>query len=76
MEKIDPHDNNPVTLGSMLPAVRKLPFRLSDIPFFDTTYMCDPTHPNHHKIIEDDESWDAPFRRTGNVSSHITNSTR
>lgn len=32
-------------LQEMLPPVLKLPFRLDDVPYFDTAYMCDRLQP-------------------------------
>lgn len=44
-----------VWLGETKPTVLKLPFRFDDIPYFDTSYMCDPlTNPGYkflYKII-------------------------
>lgn len=53
-------------------AVWKIPFRLDEIPFFDTTYLCEPAQPTHFTSYEEEiEPWDAPLRRRNNVSSHI-----
>lgn len=74
LEKIDPQETNPALLGPLRPAVSKLPFRLNEIPFFDTSYMCDPLTGNVLTVLDadsDNEEWDAPLRRTINVSSHI-----
>jgi myosin III len=52
-----------------------MPFRLDEIPFFDTTFMCEPAQPSHFTSYEDEvEPWDAPLRRRNNVSSHISSS--
>lgn len=54
-------------------AVWKIPFRLDEIPFFDTTFLCEPAQPSHFTSYEDEvEPWDAPLRRRNNVSSHIS----
>lgn len=77
LEKIDPRETNPALLGAVRQPVRKLPFRLSEIPFYDTTYMCDPITGQSLADIGDDsdqEDWDAPLRRTANISSHIIDS--
>lgn len=77
LDKIDERERNPALLGSARQAVRKLPFRLDEIPFYDTSYMCDPIN-GRTKSLPDEESdqedWDTPLRRTTNVSSHITKS--
>lgn len=74
LEKIDPRETNPALLGSAPQPVRKLPFRLNEIPFYDTMYMCDPVTGQSLDMGDesDQEDWDAPLRRTVNVSSHIT----
>ncbi|XP_018328516.1 neither inactivation nor afterpotential protein C isoform X2 [Agrilus planipennis] len=60
-------------LGRRKPSVLKMPFRLEDIPFFDTVYLCDPSQrPTGPREL--DEPWDAPLRRKNNVSSQIINS--
>lgn len=74
LEKIDQHETNPALLGPLRPAVSKLPFRLNEIPFFDTSYMCDPLTGQVLTVIDadsDNEEWDAPLRRSVNISSHI-----
>lgn len=74
LEKVDPQETNPALLGPLRPAVSKLPFRLNEVPFFDTSYMCDPLTGNVltvHDADSDNEEWDAPLRRTVNISSHI-----
>nr|XP_022914379.1 neither inactivation nor afterpotential protein C [Onthophagus taurus] len=60
-------------LLEMQPPVLKLPFRLDDIPYFDTTYMCDPLS-TVTVSTETEETWDTPFKWRDNVSSQITNS--
>lgn len=76
LEKIDPKETNAALLGSSRQPVRKLPFRLDEIPFYDTNYMCDPTTGQAVDVADDsdNEDWDAPLRRTINISSHIINS--
>lgn len=74
LEKVDPQETNPALLGPLRPTVSKLPFRLDEIPFFDTSYMCDPLTGSVPTILDvdsDNEEWDAPLRRTVNISSHI-----
>lgn len=75
LEKVDPQETNPALLGSIRQPVRKLPFRLNEIPFYDTNYMCDPVTGGSLDVADesDQDDWDAPLRRTINISSHITN---
>ncbi|XP_017777903.1 PREDICTED: neither inactivation nor afterpotential protein C [Nicrophorus vespilloides] len=68
---IDSHAQPSTWLGERKPAILKLPFRLNDIPYFDTSYMCDPLT-NPWNTIEKEEDWDAPFRWRETVSSQIT----
>lgn len=77
LDKVDEREKNPALLGSVRLAVRKLPFRLDEIPFYDTTYMCDPMNGLNASAPNDDsdqEDWDAPLRRSTNASSYIANS--
>ena len=54
-------------------AVWKIPFRLDEIPFFDTNFLCEPAQPTHFTSYEEEiEPWDLPLRRRNNVSSHIS----
>lgn len=76
MERIDPQQNHSDLLGPPKMSVWKLPFRLDEIPYFDTSYLCDPdTAPKVSGYDSDDESWDAPLLRRRTVSSKITAST-
>lgn len=76
MDRIDPNEKSKTLLGPMKLCVWKLPFRLDEIPFFDTTYMCDPSSLDitytRGGNDSDQEAWDAPLRRRKNVSSEIT----
>lgn len=80
LDKIDPKETNPAHLGPIRPAVHKIPFRFADIPYFDTMYMCDPIIGSYSTAIgnsdSDQESWDAPLRRTQTISSKITTATQ
>nr|CAD7456020.1 unnamed protein product [Timema tahoe] len=42
LERIDPGGRASLVLPKKRQSVWKLPFRLDDLPFFDTTFMCDP----------------------------------
>lgn len=73
LEKIDPRETNPALLGAARQPVRKLPFRLNEIPFYDTNFMCDPlTGAAALGDDSDHEEWDAPLRRKPNLSAHIS----
>lgn len=74
MDKIDPRETNAKLLGSAQMPVRKLPFRLNEIPFYDTNFMCDPLTGSALDDDSENEEWDAPLRRTVNISTHILNS--
>lgn len=51
-----------------------MPFRLDQIPFFNTSMMCEPADPTFFTTFEEEhEPWDAPLRRRNNTSSHISN---
>ncbi|KAB0798080.1 hypothetical protein PPYR_09073 [Photinus pyralis] len=46
-----------IFLGENKSSVLKLPFRLDNIPFYDTVHLCHLTT----KDSEDEENWDSPF---------------
>jgi myosin III len=59
-------------LGFPKPSVLKMPFKFRDIPFFDTTAMCNLLRPSQSTPVtitgeEMDEPWDAPFHRKNMV---------
>ncbi|XP_021703004.1 neither inactivation nor afterpotential protein C [Aedes aegypti] len=76
LERIDPSQRSRALLGQPRPTVWKLRFRWDEIPFFDTTYMCDPSAASYMYTGNDSdtEDWDAPLRRRKNLSSDITRS--
>lgn len=81
LDKIDPKETNPAHLGPIRTAVCKIPFRFADIPYFDTTYLCDPIMGSYStngpvNSDSDQETWDAPLRRTNTISSKITTATQ
>lgn len=80
LDKIDPKETNPAHLGPIRAAVRKIPFRFADIPYFDTMYLCDPMAVSYSSAAvnsdSDQEPWDAPLRRTNTISSKITTATQ
>lgn len=76
LERIDPQQTNAELLGPAKMSVWKMPFRLDEIPYFDTSFLCDPDSiPKTGGYDSDDESWDAPLHRRKNVSSRITAAT-
>lgn len=79
LSKVDAKETNASLLGTVRQTVRKIPFSLDELSFFDTSYMCDPLTGKSLTTPDDDsdqEDWDAPLRRSVNVSSHILNSQR
>lgn len=42
LDRVDPHAKEKSFLGSSPPTVWKLPFRMDQIQFYDTSHMCDP----------------------------------
>lgn len=76
LERVDPRETPANLLGVQKSAVWKLPFRLDDIPYFDTSFMC---HPGEQmaplSADSDDEAWDAPMKRRINLSAEIASAT-
>ncbi|KAG5675871.1 hypothetical protein PVAND_005739 [Polypedilum vanderplanki] len=74
LEKIDPKEINKEQLGPIRRAVWKIPFRLDEIPYFDTKFLCDTAQVTNFTTFDEDyEAWDAPLQRRKTVSSHINN---
>lgn len=84
LEKVDPKESNPALLGPIPQTVHKLPFRFEDIPYFDTTFLCEPimtgniSYGNNigNNSDSDQEAWDAPLQRKNTISSKITAATQ
>lgn len=57
LSSIDPKANPNAWLGLQKPSVLKTPFRLDEIPFYDTSNMCESIG-----ALESEESWDSPFK--------------
>jgi hypothetical protein len=54
-------------------AVWKIPFRLDEIPYFDTRFLYDMNQVTNFTAYEEDfEAWDAPLQRRTTVSTHIS----
>ncbi|XP_017859556.1 PREDICTED: neither inactivation nor afterpotential protein C [Drosophila arizonae] len=77
-ERINMREVNSSQLGPLPVPIKKMPFRLDQIPFYDTQYMVDPansitrqTFPNHLLLqqTEDDEPWDSPLQRNPSMTS-------
>nr|CAH7760761.1 unnamed protein product [Callosobruchus chinensis] len=61
LQDIDSKATVSVWLGEIKAPVLKLHFRLDEIPFYDTSYMCD-SGTNLGSFAEREESWDTPYR--------------
>lgn len=60
LEKINPREFQKEILGPVKLSCLKIPFRFDELPFFDTSHMCEDQM--YHE--EDDEwDWDVPMRR-------------
>ncbi|XP_068083360.1 neither inactivation nor afterpotential protein C [Anabrus simplex] len=62
LNHVDPAARASTMLGQVRPPVRKLPFRLHELPFFDTSPFCEMIF-NESDGLEEMEDWDAPLRR-------------
>ncbi|XP_013133964.1 PREDICTED: neither inactivation nor afterpotential protein C isoform X1 [Papilio polytes] len=67
LDKIDPNAKEATYLGSVRPTVWKLPFRIDELQFFDTSAMCDPNVKSTDTLAtpndSDHEQWDEPLKR-------------
>ncbi|XP_034666506.1 neither inactivation nor afterpotential protein C [Drosophila subobscura] len=77
-ERINMREVSSAQLGPLPVPMKKMPFRLDQIPFYDTQYMVDPansisrqTFPNQLLVqnLEDDEAWDSPLQRNPSMTS-------
>nr|AAA28721.1 ninaC long protein [Drosophila melanogaster] len=77
-ERINMREVNSSQLGPLPVPIKKMPFRLDQIPFYDTQYMVDPANsisrqafPNQllTQHMEDDEPWDSPLQRNPSMTS-------
>ncbi|KAH8248818.1 hypothetical protein KR032_003465 [Drosophila birchii] len=77
-ERINMREVNSSQLGPLPVPIKKMPFRLDQIPFYDTQYMVDPansisrqTFPNQLLMQqqEEDEPWDSPLQRNPSMTS-------
>ncbi|KAM7350914.1 STKc_myosinIII_N_like and MYSc_Myo21 domain-containing protein ninaC isoform 1-T2 [Cochliomyia hominivorax] len=78
-DRINTREVNSSQLGPMPVAVRKLPLRLDQIPFYDTQYMVDPANSLTRQTytssvattMDDDEPWDSPLQRNPSMTSYL-----
>lgn len=78
LDNINTKENNPGLFGPLPIPTKKLPFRLDEIPYYDTSYMCDPANSlarqsgvNQLLPAEDEEPWDAPLQRNPSLTTHL-----
>lgn len=76
LDRVDPKEVNPALLGPLRNPVRKLPFRLDEIPYFDTSYMCEALTDDYLADPDSDaEGWGGFLKTKNNLSSKIVRST-
>ncbi|KAM3962727.1 STKc_myosinIII_N_like and MYSc_Myo21 domain-containing protein ninaC [Aphomia sociella] len=67
LDRVDPQAKESDFLGSGPPTVWKLPFRIDQLQYYDTSYMCDPsakcTDTFASQYDSDHEQWDEPIKR-------------
>lgn len=75
---INTNENNPGLFGTLPIPTKKLPFRLDEIPYYDTNFMCYPVNSlarqagvNQIPTVDDEESWDAPFQKSTSLNTHL-----
>lgn len=75
LDRVNPKEFQKEMLGMIRPTVLKIPYRYDLLPFFNTTYMCDPQQGDAYvKYDSDEENWDAPLRRRKTTSADIARS--
>lgn len=76
LDRVNPKEFQKEMLGMIRPTVLKIPYRYDLLPFFNTTYMSDPTQGDAYaRYDSDEEVWDAPLRRRKTTSADIAKST-
>ncbi|KAL9925896.1 STKc_myosinIII_N_like and MYSc_Myo21 domain-containing protein ninaC [Glossina fuscipes fuscipes] len=77
-DRINTREVHSSQLGPMPVALRKLPLRLDQIPFYDTQYMVDPANSLTRQIniitsplkpLDEEENWDSPLQRNPSMTS-------
>ncbi|XP_028163622.1 neither inactivation nor afterpotential protein C [Ostrinia furnacalis] len=67
LDRVDPQAKEADFLGSGPPTVWKLPFRIDQLQYYDTSYMCDPSAKSTDTFASqydsDHEQWDEPLKR-------------
>ncbi|XP_061706914.1 neither inactivation nor afterpotential protein C isoform X2 [Cydia pomonella] len=71
LDRVDPNVKGEDFLGSSPPTVWKLPFRIDQIQYYDTSYMCDPAVKSS-QYDSDHEQWDEPLQRRFSSASAQT----
>ncbi|KAL4715207.1 hypothetical protein ACJJTC_012254 [Scirpophaga incertulas] len=70
LDRVDPQVKGTDFLGSGPPTVWKLPFRIDQLQYYDTSYMCDPSAKSTDTFASqydsDHEQWDEPLKRRFN----------
>lgn len=75
LNKVNPKEFQKEMLGLVRPSVLKIPFRYDLLPYFDTTFLCDPEGQGYAQGYEsEEENWDAPLRRRKTTSANIARS--
>ncbi|CAD6997560.1 unnamed protein product [Ceratitis capitata] len=76
IDRINIRDVNSSQLGPMPIPTKKLPFRLDQIPFYDTHYMVNAANSVSRQNFantlishDDEESWDSPLQRNPSMTS-------
>ncbi|XP_060801531.1 neither inactivation nor afterpotential protein C [Amyelois transitella] len=78
LDRVNPQAKEADFLGSGPPTVWKLPFRIDQLQYYDTSYMCDPaaksTDTFASQYDSDHEQWDEPLKRRFTAQTDITTS--
>ncbi|CAH0603393.1 unnamed protein product [Chrysodeixis includens] len=76
IDRVDPQAKEADFLGSGPPTVWKLPFRIDQLQYYDTSYMCDPSAKSNDTFASqydsDHEQWDEPLKRRFNPAQTDT----
>ncbi|XP_041979804.1 neither inactivation nor afterpotential protein C isoform X2 [Aricia agestis] len=68
LDRVDPQANQSTFLGNAPQSVWKLPFRIDQIQYYDTSHMCDPNMKKSDTLAspsdyDNEPQWDEPLRR-------------
>ncbi|GBP33660.1 Neither inactivation nor afterpotential protein C [Eumeta japonica] len=80
LDRVNPQDKEKNFLGMGPPTVWKLPFRIDQLQYYDTSYMCQPGVNSNDTFSSqydsDQEQWDEPLKRRFSPTQNQTSTSK